>query len=218
MPGGICQDLLYLRRISAYHKGMETKLSNIYLIGPMGAGKTTIGRQLARELGLEFIDSDHVIEERCGADIPWIFDIEGEEGFRRRERAALEDLTRRQGIVLATGGGAVLDPANRVDLGDNGTVVYLKASVDRIVARTGKSQNRPLLRTADPRGRIEQLVAERDPLYREIADITVDTDRRGVRSTVNFILKQLVADKAGTRTRSARGSGKRTPQSRGAQP
>ncbi len=192
------------------------KPQNLFLVGPMGVGKTTIGRHLARALNLEFIDSDHVIEEKCGADIPWIFDIEGEEGFRRRERAAIEELTRRHGIVLATGGGAVLDGANRTDLGRNGTVVYLKASVDRIVARTGKSQNRPLLKTADPRARIEQLLAEREPLYREIADITVDTDRRGIRSTVNFILKHLAAGKG--QNRSARGAGRRTPQTRSAQP
>lgn len=189
---------------------------NLFLVGPMGVGKTTIGRHLARTLGLEFIDSDQVIEEKCGADIPWIFDIEGEEGFRRRERAAIAELTGRQGIVLATGGGAVLDAANRADLERNGTVVYLKASIDRIVARTGKSQNRPLLRTADPRARIEQLLAEREPLYREIADITVDTDRRGIRSTVNFILKHLPVTKGQPRT--PRGAVKRPTQARSTQP
>ncbi len=189
---------------------------NLFLVGPMGVGKTTIGRHLARALNLEFIDSDQVIEEKCGANIPWIFDIEGEEGFRRRERAAIAELTGRQGIVLATGGGAVLDAANRTDLERNGTVVYLKASVDRIVARTGKSQNRPLLRAADPRARIEQLLAEREPLYREIADITVDTDRRGIRSTVNFILKHLPVAKG--QARSTRSAVKRPTQARSTQP
>lgn len=164
---------------------------NVFLIGPMGVGKTTIGRQLARALELEFIDSDHEIEARTGADIPWIFDIEGEAGFRRRERAVIADLVHREGIALATGGGAILDADNRADLAANGSVVFLKASIDRILSRTQKNQNRPLLMTDDPRTRIEQLMAERDPLYREIADVIVDTDRRGIRSTVNFILKHL---------------------------
>lgn len=197
---------------------MEKPKPNIFLIGPMGVGKTTIGRHLARALDLDFIDSDHVIEEKCGADIPWIFDIEGEEGFRRRERAAIGELTQRRGIVLATGGGAVLDPDNRADLARNGTVVYLQASVDRIVARTGKSQNRPLLKTADPRARIEQLLAERDPLYREIADITVDTNRHGIRSTVNLILRHLNAGRAESRPGRVRGPGRRISQPRGARP
>ncbi len=194
---------------------MEQPRPNIFLVGPMGVGKTTIGRHLARALGLEFIDSDHVIEERCGADIPWIFDIEGEAGFRRRERAVIGELARRHGIVLATGGGAVLDPDNRNDLDRHGTVVYLQASIDRILTRTGKSQNRPLLRTDDPRTRVEELLAEREPLYREIADITVETDRRGIRSTVNFILKHLPERKHGGR---ARGPGKRITHARGARP
>ena len=164
---------------------------NVFLIGPMGAGKTTIGRQLARSLKLEFVDSDHEVERRTGADIPWIFDIEGEAGFRRRERAVIEELCSRRGLVVATGGGVVLDPCNRADLARSGTVIYLSASPDRIYARTVKSQHRPLLRTADPRARIEQIVAEREPLYREIADIVVDTERRGVSSAVSFIVKQL---------------------------
>lgn len=164
---------------------------SLYLIGPMGAGKTTIGRQLAKALQLEFIDSDHEIERRTGADIPWIFDIEGEEGFRRREREVIEELTRRQGIVLATGGGAVLDARNRADLAGGGKVVYLRTSVAQILDRTGKSHNRPLLQTEDPRRRVEELMAERDPLYREIADIIVETDKRSVRATVNEILQKL---------------------------
>lgn len=169
------------------------KPCNVFLIGPMGAGKTTIGRQVARALKLAFVDSDHEIERRTGADIPWIFDIEGEEGFRRRERAVIEDLCRQRDQVVATGGGAVLDPRNRADLARNGTVVYLSASVDRIVARTARSQHRPLLRTDDPRARIEALMAEREPLYREIADIVVDTERRGVRGTVSQIVRQIRA-------------------------
>jgi shikimate kinase len=165
--------------------------NNVFLIGPMGAGKTTIGRQLAQQLGLEFIDSDHEVERRAGADIPWIFDIEGEAGFRRRERAVIQDLCQRRGLVLATGGGAVLDADNRLELAQNGLVVFLSASADRIFHRTSKNQTRPLLRADDPRARIEQLLSEREPLYREIADVVVDTDHRGVRGTVNFILRQL---------------------------
>lgn len=164
---------------------------NVFLIGPMGSGKTTIGRHLAKALKLEFIDSDQAIEQRTGADIPWIFDIEGEEGFRKRERAVIEELTRQRGIVLATGGGAVIDPLNRADLTAHGVVVFLQASVEKILSRTAKSQNRPLLQTEDPRARVEELLAARDPLYREIADIIVDTDKRGVKSTVNLILDHL---------------------------
>jgi shikimate kinase len=191
---------------------MDKPANNIFLIGPMGAGKTTIGRQLAHALGLEFIDSDHEIERRAGADIPWIFDIEGEAGFRRRERAVIQELCRRQGVVLATGGGAVLDADNRRDLSRNGLVVFLHASVDRIVDRTAKNQNRPLLRTDDPRARIEQLIAEREPLYREIADLEVDTDRRGVRSTVNLILRHAGKELEPGR---ARGGRKRAVPARG---
>jgi shikimate kinase len=170
---------------------MQKPQDNIFLIGPMGSGKTTIGRHLAKALKLEFIDSDHVIEQRTGADIPWIFDIEGEPGFRRRERAVIEELTRRHGIVLATGGGAVIDPHNRAGLAAHGVVVFLQASVDKILSRTAASQNRPLLRAENPRARVEELLAARDPLYREIADIIVNTDRRGVKSTVNLILEYL---------------------------
>lgn len=170
---------------------MAKEANNVFLIGPMGAGKTTVGRQLAHALELEFIDSDQEIERRCGADIPWIFDIEGETGFRRRERSVIEDLCRRRGVVVATGGGAVLDPLNRADLARNGTVVYLSASPERILARTMKSQSRPLLNTPDPRARIERIVAEREPLYREIADFIVDTERRGVKSAANLIIRQL---------------------------
>jgi shikimate kinase len=164
---------------------------NVWLIGPMGVGKTTVGRQLARALDREFIDSDHEIEQRTGANIPWIFDIEGEEGFRRRERAVIEDLSSRRALVIATGGGAVIDPRNRADMARSGVVVYLSASPDRIHARTRRSQHRPLLRTADPRARIAELIAERDPLYREIADVILDTERRGVKSATAFIVRYL---------------------------
>ncbi|MDR2876669.1 MAG: shikimate kinase AroK [Chromatiales bacterium] len=170
---------------------MHKPLDNVFLIGPMGAGKTTVGRQLAQVLGLEFVDSDQEIERRTGADIPWIFDIEGEAGFRRRERAVIEDLCQRRSQVVATGGGAVLDPDSRADLARSGVVVYLSASADRIYTRTRKSQNRPLLRTQDPRARIAQILHDREPLYREIADLIVDTERRGVNSATTLIVKYL---------------------------
>ncbi|HEY0490346.1 MAG TPA: bifunctional shikimate kinase/3-dehydroquinate synthase AroKB [Telluria sp.] len=167
--------------------------NNIFLIGLMGAGKTTIGRILARKLGKQFIDSDHEIEARTGASIPWIFEIEGEPSFRRREADVIRDLSARQGIVLATGGGAVLNPETRALLKERGTVVYLRANVNSIIARTSHDKNRPLLQTANPRGRLEELTIEREPLYREVADLVIDTGRPNVQSMVHTILAQLEA-------------------------
>lgn len=168
-----------------------SRSDNIFLIGPMGAGKTTIGRQLAKSLGLDFMDSDHEIESRTGASIPLIFEVEGEAGFRRREREMIDELTQRSRIVLATGGGAVLDPANRAHLSARGQVVYLRASLEHLLKRTAKDRNRPLLRTDDPRARPEQILArileQRDPLYSEIADLVVETDRCSVRATLHAI-------------------------------
>ncbi len=166
---------------------------NIFLVGPMGAGKTTIGRQLAEALGMDFVDSDQAIEARTGATIPWIFDVEGEAGFRKREKAMIDELTRRQNVVLATGGGAVLDPENRRHLQSRGTVIYLHADIDQLLERTRKDRNRPLLQTDDPRARLEALMAERDPLYREVADIILETGQRGVRHAVQALLKRLQA-------------------------
>ncbi len=159
----------------------------------MGAGKTTIGRQLAEALGMDFVDSDQAIEARTGATIPWIFDVEGEAGFRKREKAMIDELTRRQNVVLATGGGAVLDPENRRHLQSRGTVIYLHADIDQLLERTRKDRNRPLLQTDDPRARLEALMAERDPLYREVADIILETGQRGVRHAVQALLKRLQA-------------------------
>jgi shikimate kinase/3-dehydroquinate synthase len=159
----------------------------------MGAGKTTIGRILARKLGKRFIDSDHEIEARTGASIPWIFEIEGEDSFRRREADVIRDLSAQDGIVLATGGGAVLNPANRACLQERGTVIYLRANVNSIMLRTAHDKNRPLLQTADPRQRLEELMAQREPLYREIADLVIDTGRPNVQSMVQTILDQLAA-------------------------
>ncbi len=159
----------------------------------MGAGKTTIGRILARKLDKRFIDSDHEIEARTGASIPWIFEIEGEASFRRREAEVIRDLTAQDGIVLATGGGAVLDPASRAHLQARGIVVYLRANVASILVRTSHDKNRPLLQTADPRKKLEELTAQREPLYREIADLVIDTGRPNVQSMVQTILSQLAA-------------------------
>jgi shikimate kinase len=147
----------------------------IFLVGMMGVGKTTLGRQLAAALGREFVDLDHAIEARCGVRIATIFDIEGEEGFRRRETATLDEYTRRPGLVLATGGGAVLAEANRRMLSERGCVVYLRAGADELYRRVSRDRNRPLLRTADPRQRIVDLLARREPLYESVAEVTLDT-------------------------------------------
>lgn len=169
------------------------KTDNVFLIGPMGAGKSTIGRLLAAELRLPFKDSDQQIEERCGADIPWIFDMEGEQGFRDRETAMLEELVQARGIVLATGGGAVERPENRRLLVGRGFVVYLYTSVDRQYERTARDRKRPLLQTDDPRARLEELMARRDPLYRESADLVVNTDGRNARSLAHELVVKIRA-------------------------
>ena len=164
---------------------------SLFLTGPMGAGKSTIGRQLSKQLGLPFHDSDHEIEARTGVDIPLIFDLEGEAGFRKRESVVIDELTQLPGIVLATGGGAILDPANREHLGNRGKVIYLHASVNQQLKRTRMDRNRPLLQTEDPRARLEELMAIRDPLYREIASVVIDTDGMRVRDVVKKILEML---------------------------
>jgi len=164
---------------------------NIFLVGPMGAGKSAVGRHLARTLHLNFVDSDDEVESRTGVDIAFIFEKEGEPGFRKRESAAVDDLTKMPGIVLATGGGAVIDPDNRSHLGGRGFVVYLYTTVDQQVARTQKGRERPLLETDDPRGTLEALLQERDPLYREIADLVVETDGRKVHSVASEIIESV---------------------------
>lgn len=166
---------------------------NIFLVGLMGAGKTTVGRILARKLDKRFIDSDHEIEARTGASIPVIFEFEGEEGFRKRESEVICDLTAQSDIVLATGGGAILRPENREYLKTRGTVIYLRASVSSILQRTGHDKNRPLLQTANPRERIEQLAREREPYYLEVADFVIETGRPNVQSMVQTILTRLEA-------------------------
>ena len=157
----------------------------------MGAGKSAVGRQLARLLHLEFLDSDEEIEARTGVDIPFIFEKEGEAGFRAREAKVIEDLSQKDGIVLATGGGAVMDVQNRNHLGARGFVIYLHTSVDQQLSRTRKGRDRPLLANDDPRAVLEALMATREPLYREIADLTVETDGRKVRAVANEILERL---------------------------
>lgn len=157
----------------------------------MGAGKTTVGRALARRLNKQFIDSDHEIEARTGVSIPLIFEIEGEASFRQREAEVIRDLTAKSDIVLATGGGAILKPENREYLKTRGTVIYLRASINSILQRTGHDKNRPLLQTADPRQRLEQLAREREPYYLEIADFVVETGRPNVQSLVQTIVAQL---------------------------
>jgi len=182
------------------------KNDNIFLVGLMGAGKTTIGRLLARKLNRRFVDSDHEIEARTGATIPWIFEIEGEACFRRREADVIRDLSGQQGLVLATGGGAVLNPHSRALLAERGTVIYLRASIGSILQRTAHDKNRPLLQTADPRAKLEELWAQRDPLYREIADLVIDTGRPNVQSMVQTILDQLAAQETARARRLARTS------------
>jgi shikimate kinase len=167
------------------------KSDNIFLVGLMGAGKSTIGRHLAKSMGMEFVDSDHEIERRTGANIPLIFDIEGEAGFRQREKKVIDELTQRSSIVLATGGGVVLDPDNRTCLRERGKVIYLYATVEQLLARTAKDRNRPLLQTADPRARLEELLRARDALYREVADVVVDTGGRTARGAEREILAKI---------------------------
>ena len=164
---------------------------NLFLVGPMGAGKSAVGRQLARLLHLQFVDSDQEIESRTGVDIPFIFEKEGETGFRQREAKVIDDLSQKEGIVLATGGGAIIDPENRNHLGARGFVIYLHTSVDQQLSRTRKGRDRPLLENGDPRAVLESLMATREPLYREIADLTVETDGRKVHAVANEILDRL---------------------------
>ena len=159
---------------------MASKRGNVYLIGPMGSGKTAVGKRLAALLGKEFVDSDAEIERRCGVDIRYIFEKEGEARFRERERDVIAALTALDGVVVATGGGAVLDPQNRERLSGSGTVIYLEATIDAQLKRTQPSRNRPLLMNGDPRATLEKLMSIRRPLYESIADIRIETTGRQV--------------------------------------
>jgi len=165
--------------------------NNLFLVGPMGAGKSAVGRQLARMLHMSFVDSDDESEARTGVDIPFIFEKEGEAGFRKREAAAIDDLTQQQGLVLATGGGAIVDDETRSRLGARGFVVYLQTSTEQQLERTRRGRERPMLASGDPRKILEDLMAVRDPLYREIADLVVSTDRRKVAAVAREIAEAL---------------------------
>lgn len=167
------------------------KPQNLFLIGPMGAGKSAVGRQLARMLHMSFMDSDDEIESRTGVDIPFIFEKEGEDGFRKREAKVIDDLSRIEGLVLATGGGAVIDPQNRSNLGARGFVVYLYTTVEQQLARTQKGRERPLLENGDRKKILDELMQQRDALYREIADLIVETDGRKVKAVANEIFERL---------------------------
>jgi shikimate kinase len=167
-----------------------TRSENIFLVGLMGAGKTTIGRQLAKSLSLPFYDSDKAIEESTGVDIPTIFEFEGEEGFRDREQRMIQQLTQLKGIVLATGGGAILREENRILLKENGFIVYLQCSIERILERTRRDTQRPLLKTENPRERIESLFAQREHLYLACADFIIDTGIMQSKVVVNHILEE----------------------------
>ena len=164
---------------------------NIFLVGPMGAGKSTIGRHLADELHLEFFDSDQEIERRSGADITWIFDLEGEDGFRKREENVINDLTDKQGIVLATGGGSIMTKAVRNRLSARGIVVYLQTTIDKQVARTQRDKRRPLLQKDDPEKVLRELAELRNPLYEEVADYVVETDDQSAGAVANQIISKI---------------------------
>ncbi len=170
---------------------MKRRRDNIFLVGPMGAGKTTIGKRVAEELGLTFYDLDNEIESRTGADVRLIFDIEGEDGFRKRETAMLEDLTSRTGVLVATGGGAVLAKENRRQLIRNGTVVYLHVPLERLAQRLERDKKRPLLEGDDRKARLEELQQTREPLYREVADLIIETHQRNVPSMARFVTKRI---------------------------
>jgi shikimate kinase len=164
---------------------------SLYLVGMMGAGKSTIGRLLARRLKLRFLDCDHEIERRCGVKIPLIFEIEGEAGFRARETQVLGELTALRGVVLATGGGAVLSAENRQRLAEHGTVIYLRARPEDLYNRVRHDANRPLLATPDPLRRLRELHAERDALYAAIADLVIDTGRQSVQALARELITKL---------------------------
>jgi shikimate kinase len=169
-----------------------TSAGNLFLVGMMGAGKTSVGRLLARRLKLAFFDSDVEIERRCGVKVPTIFDIEGEAGFRQRESQTIEELSALDGIVLATGGGSVLAEENRRRLAARGTVVYLCAAPEDLFERVRQDRNRPLLATPDPLARLRELHAERDPLYRSIADLVLDSGRESVQAITRTLAKELL--------------------------
>ena len=171
---------------------MKKKIPNVFLVGPSGAGKSTVGQELANMLKIDFYDSDRVIEERAGVSISWIFDVEGEEGFRKRETKVLQDLTELSNIVMATGGGAILQPENRLLLSARGFVVYLKATIEQQLERIHRKDHRPLLQVVNVEETLYAMKEERQPLYEEIADISFDTDSQSVKIVVKEIYEYLI--------------------------
>ena len=170
---------------------MKNLAQSVFLVGMPGSGKSTIGRSLAKALDCPFVDLDQQVEERCGVKIPVIFEIEGESGFRKRESQVLDDVTQQAGIVLATGGGAILDSQNRHYLQQRGVVVYLRASVDELYRRTSRDRNRPLLATNNPKARLRELLTTRAPLYETMADVVVDTGAASVAAVVQQLVSRL---------------------------
>ena len=176
---------------SSQSNNRKIQSGNLYLVGMMGAGKTTVGKLLAQQLGLTFVDSDEEIQRRTGVTITHIFDVEGEAGFRQREAGVIQDLVGRDKLVMATGGGAVLSEQNRDALSGNGIVVYLKSTVHDLWQRTRHDRNRPLLQTADPRAKLKELYELRDPLYTQVADLVMLTGKQSVHSMVQQLLQEL---------------------------
>ena len=170
---------------------MKAKHKNIFLVGPMGAGKSSVGKYLASRLNMDFYDTDEEIEKRTGVDIGWIFDLEGEMGFRKREEEVVEEMTKFANIVLATGGGTILSPENRTLLRNNGVVVYLEVSLKHQKNRTLNDSRRPLLRVENRQAMLEKLQLEREPLYQEISDFLVQTDERSVAAVTDDIIRWL---------------------------
>ena len=174
-----------------HRKAVAVLKKSIFLVGPMGVGKSTIGKALASEMGCTFVDSDRLIEEKAGADIPWIFDVEGEEGFRKREAAALVELIQQKPHVIATGGGIVNLDSNRSQLKHSGFNVFLTASIESLIARTQGDSRRPLLQVDNPQEKIQQLLQNREPLYREVADLVIDTDQNPPKEVIKLIINAI---------------------------
>lgn len=178
---------------SGLQGGRKFESGNLILVGMMGSGKTTIGRTLAKHLDKIFVDSDEEVQQRTGVTIPHIFDVEGEAGFRLRESAAISELMKRDNMVLATGGGAILAEQNRDMLRQNGIVVYLRANVHDLWLRTRHDRNRPLLQTEDPRAKLTELFEQRDPLYRQAADIVVQSGKQSVQALMLHLVDEIEA-------------------------
>lgn len=170
-------------------------MTSIFLVGPMGSGKSTVGRALANKIGYQFLDSDREIEARCGVDIPTIFDYEGEAGFRDRESRMIDELTKLPGIVLATGGGSILREQNREFLASRGHVILLQVDIKEQLRRVAFDSNRPLLKTDDPEARLKSLMEEREPIYKAVADVEISTDSRRMYHVVTRILRHLKKSK-----------------------